>query len=826
MDRRDFLRRTGFLTVSAAVASLAACGWNDDGSTKPVDGIQNASGGNWKFPQSVASGDPQADGAVLWTRIVPASADDIASASSAGDFSIRLLVSETDNQALMGSNNALLGAAVVSASVPVYARFDHTVRNQVTGLKPSTTYFYQFIAGDVRSKVGRFKTAPAADADASQLKLAFLSCQDWTVNHWGGFSLLAAEELDVIVHLGDYIYETVGESFQTGSVESVHGALTLPVGTKKSGSSAIYASDISDYRYLYKRYRSDPRLQAVHERFPFIAIWDDHEFSDDCWQDAETYTQGSYDSATGAADNVHQTTRRRGANQAWFEFMPALIQFDEATTSFANVRLYRDLKWGKLAHFIVTDQRLYRADHIIPEAAAGAATGSRYMVPLADRDAVEAQKMAAAKAAGAADVLAPVSMLGTTQRNWWKQTMSSSTSTWRLWCNEVSLLRMGLDGTNAIATLLALNSISTLASSITSTAAQTGSIPLAAAVVAAMTAGASQGVAIAAASAIATASSNQAEAATAAGLNAGQAGIAVAAWGAASAATGSAAQVGAGAQAIAFGYIKPDIQQNGAASGFVQASGQASALAPFFNRFALNCDQWDGYNAERKDLVGYLRDKSINNVVALTGDLHAFFAGEVRDDFDAVGGGKPVLVDLVGAGVSSDSFYSYFAAATGGSALADLVFQTLSIPVAGLGTLSVKFNLFDYTLARSAPTLTQLAEQARRPVRSALAAAGVAEANLDAYAEGVLTALKADSKFNTELLGLAGQLSGMASNPWIKHVASDAQGLSLVTLTRDRLVCEFRTLDTLIGTKAPSLKPLASSTTITVAAGSPSLTVS
>jgi alkaline phosphatase D len=763
---------------------------------------------------------------MLWTRVVPASSDDISTDSSAGDFSIRLIVSAADNSGLLGSNAALSGTPVISNSIPVLARFDHTVRNQLSGLAPATTYYYQFIAGEVRSKVGRFRTAPAHDAEVAQLRLAFLSCQDWTVNHWGGYELLAREELDLIVHVGDYIYETVGESFQSGSAESRHGALKLPVGAQKSGSAAVYANDISDYRYLYKRYRSDARLQAVHERFPFIAIWDDHEFSDDCWQDAETYDTGSYDSSTGAADNTHQPARRRGANQAWFEYMPAAIRFDESATGFANVKLYRDLKWGRLAHFIVTDERLYRADHIIPEAAVGASTGSRYMLPQATRNSIEAARIAAASAAGVADRLAPVSMLGSEQRAWWKSTMSASTSTWRLWCNEVSLLRMGLDGTKAIATLLSLNAISSLASTISSTASAAGSVPLAAAIVAAMTAGAAQATASAAAVALASASSDPATAAIAAGLSSSQASIAVAAWQAASAASGSAAQISAAAQTIAFGYIKADILARGANSSFVTASGQASALAPYFTKFLLNGDQWDGYDADRKDLVAHLRDHGIGNVVALTGDLHAFFAGEVRDDFDAADGGKAVLVDLVGAGISSDSFFSYFASATGGSSLSSLVFQTLSIPVSGLGTLSVKFNLFDYTLARRAPSLDQLAEQARRPVRFALAGAGVSEAALDGTTDAVLAALKADSSFNTSLLGLAGQLAGLASNPWIKHVATDAQGFSLVTLTADRLVCEFRSVNRLVAGSAPALVPLAGTTTITVPAGSASLSVS
>jgi alkaline phosphatase D len=204
-------------------------------------------------------------------------------------------------------------------------------------------------------------------------------------------------------------------------------------------------------------------------------------------------------------------------------------------------------------------------------------------------------------------------MLGKTQRDWWKNKMQTSTNTWKIWGNEVSLLRMGLNGTDAIATLIALNSVSTLASSITGALANPalqGNVLVASALVAAVTAGASQQVAAGAGIAIATAdamSGNPLSAATSAGLTATQAGIAVAAYNAAKTAApaGTATQVGAAAQTIAFGYIKPDVQANKQNSQFVIASGQQAALSSFFTRFLLNCDQWDGYNAERKALMQF-----------------------------------------------------------------------------------------------------------------------------------------------------------------------------------------------------------------------------
>lgn len=812
MDRRQFLRMGGFVTASVAGLGLAACGGSDDETDS--DG---ASGNGWKFPQSIASGDPQPDAIMLWTRVVPASAGDVAS-TDAADFSIRLLITADNDHASLGSNAALSGVAVLDTRLRVQAGFDHTVRHRVSGLLPATVYYYQFVAGDVRSNVGRFKTAPARSADVAQLKFALLTCQDWSINHWGAFTDVVQQDLDFVVHLGDYIYETVGENFQTGAVESRHGALQLPDGSFKSGASgARFATTLADYRYLYKQYRTDTRLQAVHERFAMVAIWDDHEFSDDCWTDTATYDNGSF--ANGVGDNVHQPQRRRSANQAWYEFMPADIYFTaDAAAGIQNVRIYRDLQFGTLAHLVMTDERLYRSDHIIAEAAPNPATGqalgsigSRYMVPETLLYGTEAQKMAAAQAAGA-HPLTPVSILGTTQRAWWQDTMKNSAATWKLWGNEVSLLRMGIDGTKAIGTLLALQSVAPLAGSIQTALASTGgNAAVAGAVVAAVTAGASQAGAGAAAMAIAAAAASGADkaaAGAAAGLSAAQAGIAAAAFEAALAAAGAgtAAQGAAAAQTIAFGFIRADVIANRQKSRFVADAGMAQALAPFFTRFLLNADQWDGYNAERKALMQHLQDHRIRNVVALTGDIHSFFAGEVRDDYSALDGGNPVMVDLVTAGISSDSFFNYLKAAVGSlsQSLATLVHYPLSLPVPGAGTVALSVNLLDYTLGAAAPTAATLAASLRVQLRGALAKAGLPESQLDAATTAVLAGLQADAAFTGQLLPLAQQLAGLDSNPWLQHANTDAQGYALVTVTPAALRCEFRQVNKLIGQAAPA----------------------
>ena len=774
MDRRSFLRRSAaqagaLITASTALSSLVGCGGGGDAGT-PIQPLPDtfpgsatplpttaAATGAYKFPQSVASGDPKPDGAVLWARVVPGSADDVASATGAGSYTVKLNVSAASgNAALLGTTTALTGTADATADVPVYEFYDHTLRHRIGGLQPATVYYYQFTAGDSRSRVGRFKTAPAADADISALNFAFISCQDWSVNHWAGMDALAQENIDFIVHLGDYIYEAVGADYQAGGVESAHAALVLPNGTALP-SGGKYATTLADYRYLYKRYRTDRRLQNLHERFAYVAIWDDHEFSDDCWQDRETYDNGTFNATTQVGDNTAQTSRRLAANQAWFENMPADISFTlDPGQGITGIRIYRDLKFGKLMHLVMTDQRLYRADHLIPEAAPSPLTGqpvgaigARYMVPQATLSAVETAKLTAG--ATLPDPLALVSVLGGAQRQWWAQTMTASTALWKVWGNEVSLLRMGIDGNK---------------------------IP--------------------------------------------------------------------------------------------------AAPAAFKAKFVLNADQWDGFNAERKYLMGQLLAKGVKNVVAVTGDIHAFYAGVVMADFDAATP-VPAMVDLVTAGVSSNSNFSYFygaatqpsfaalkplvatseaeseaiaiqilsAAIAIGAGVTDLsntaAIQATVVAAIGAGivpaaafaptaTLSKAIiNTFDETQAGTMGTIVA-------GTIAGLAAAGKSVAAMTLYglirqklatALGIPTSAVPVSEIAKRLNPFADATTAVAppvNNPWIRHVDSDAQGYAVVTLSKTELLCDFKKVARQVGGVAPTT-PVASVKRVRVAAGVTDVTV-
>ena len=354
LSRRAFLRATLVTASATAVTGIGPAGCTPDDADEPLqDGAEY-------FPQSVASGDPRADSVILWTRV-----DDSELADSDAELQLELAEDPefTTLVELEGEARTL---------VPAMAMFDRCAKAKVRGLAPATTYYYRFIHsrsdGRYVSPVGRTKTAPAADSDV-KLRFAYVSCQDFNGRYYNGYALLATMDLDFIVHLGDYIYETTGDpSFQKTSGRASTftdkaGAIGFNLGTDKEYYAA---SSLSNYRELYRTYRSDPALRKIHETVPMICTWDDHEFTDDAHGPTATYFDGRKDET--------DPDRRRRANQVWFEYMPVDYQtedfeYDPAQAFPGDIQIYRDFTFGKHMRLVMTDLRSYRTDHLIPEQA-------------------------------------------------------------------------------------------------------------------------------------------------------------------------------------------------------------------------------------------------------------------------------------------------------------------------------------------------------------------------------------------------------------------------------------------------------------------------
>ena len=224
-----------------------------------------------------------------------------------------------------------LSRVVQSGRAVARPEWAHAVHVEVAGLEPDRWYWYQFRLGGEVSAKGRTRTLPPAGAPAGRLRFAFVSCQHYETGLFTAFEHLAREELDLIAHLGDYIYEGPG---QDGRIRRHHGP---------------ELQTVDDYRARYAQYRTDPALQAAHAAVPWIVTWDDHEV-------ANNYA-GDIPDRPATREAFRQ--RRAAAYQAYFEHMPLRRP---ALPKGPDMLLYRRLDYGDLAAFHVLDTRQYRTD--------------------------------------------------------------------------------------------------------------------------------------------------------------------------------------------------------------------------------------------------------------------------------------------------------------------------------------------------------------------------------------------------------------------------------------------------------------------------------
>ncbi|MBT2366575.1 alkaline phosphatase D family protein [Streptomyces sp. ISL-10] len=275
------------------------------------------------FDHGVASGDPLPDGVLLWTRLTP-SDDAVPGSGKGADTTVGWEVAEDRDFARV----------VARGSATSRAATDHTVKADVRGLRPASTYWYRFTAGTAVSPVGRARTAPATDAAATGVRFGVVSCANWEAGWFSAYRHLATRtDLDAVLHLGDYIYE-----YATGGYPAEEYAV-------RRHEPGHEIASLADYRLRHATYKTDADLQALHAAHPVIAIWDDHEFANDTWSGgAENHTpetEGDW------------TARVAAAKQAYFEWMPVRAS-TEGT-------VYRRLRFGRLADLHLLDLRSFRS---------------------------------------------------------------------------------------------------------------------------------------------------------------------------------------------------------------------------------------------------------------------------------------------------------------------------------------------------------------------------------------------------------------------------------------------------------------------------------
>lgn len=311
LNRRELIQRAlaGVSAVSLPIG-LTACGSSDTSDSSNAIALQ--------FLHGVASGDPLQDKVILWTRVTVA------------DSSLRLELDweiATDPEFKNIHNKG---------KVQTSSAYDFTLKVDADKLKANQTYYYRFKFGSVVSAVGQTKTLAEQSTALEKVRFAVCSCSNYPAGYFHVYKEMAKLDVDAVLHLGDYIYEYGQGGYATEDAKTL-GREFAPDNTQE-------ILNLSDYRKRYALYRLDPDLQALHQRHPFVVIWDDHELSNDAWfNGAENHqaNEGSF------AD------RKAAALQAYFEWMPI-----RAKSAEDHLHIYRQFNYGNLVQLNMLDTRI------------------------------------------------------------------------------------------------------------------------------------------------------------------------------------------------------------------------------------------------------------------------------------------------------------------------------------------------------------------------------------------------------------------------------------------------------------------------------------
>ena len=313
-NRRRLLK---LACANAAALWLPSCAWNQPRLTSDP------------FALGVASGSPTADSLVLWTRLVLPGYSGFSVGLSR--VMVRWELAHDDQ----------FTSIVQSGQSMADSELAHSVHVEVVGLESDRWYFYRFMVGDFLSPVGRTRTVPKHDAAVTRLRLAYASCQKWEDGYFSAWRHMRQEGLDVVIFLGDYIYEYPGLS------------------SKVRHPSGGWVLSLDDYRQRYALYKGDADLQAMHAACPWLITWDDHEVQND-YAGVQAGNSGFADPSSAANFLV----RRAGAYQAWYEHMPVrasvLTQGLAGLATGAEMRIYNRLQYGQLASLYLLDGRQYK----------------------------------------------------------------------------------------------------------------------------------------------------------------------------------------------------------------------------------------------------------------------------------------------------------------------------------------------------------------------------------------------------------------------------------------------------------------------------------
>jgi alkaline phosphatase D len=459
------ITRRSFLGMAAAIGATAA--WGDPLGTKSRLAWHER---RELFPEGVASGDPDSTSVLLWTRRPP----------GGGRATSKLNVEVAEDERFT--------RVVATAVAPVSEASDWTCRVLVGGLKASRVYWYRFSDSEGSgSRVGRTVTAPDVDDDRP-VRFVFVSCQNANDGAQNAYRRMIfedqnaseAERIGFVLHLGDFIYEIVWypEDRPQGMYDRrVRDIVRYPHGEKIRDFHI--PTTVDDYRAVYRAYLSDPDLQDARARWPFVNMWDNHEFSWLGWQSILRFN----------GKNLPAQTRKVAANQAFFEYQPARIakpsgpslerfdpplvidtpvtHFDEHglgqepnnLAAIGSLKGYRTLRWGRNVELIVTDQRTYRSEEPTdqPEAKPLSSDDFPEFISEEAMEIMDAGKTYRGGRPPASIRFGGVeidnfwkdrpaqTILGDEQKAWFLNRLRNSKATWKIWGNTTATLDMRAD---------------------------------------------------------------------------------------------------------------------------------------------------------------------------------------------------------------------------------------------------------------------------------------------------------------------------------------------------------------------------------------------
>jgi alkaline phosphatase D len=376
LSRRHFLKSSG-LAASCIAISTAITGCVTDTTHTKLSNVE--------FEHGVASGDPSSSAVIIWTRVQPAEKDNTAQI-------MWELASDREFTQVFRTG-----------IVTTQRNQDFTVKVDVQQLKPATAYYYRFISANNTSQTGRTLTLPVNNVE--KIKLVVVSCSNYPAGYFNAYDHAAQlEDIDAVLHLGDYIYEYPMGGYATEKAAEIGRALAA------DNDKEIISLD--DYRKRYAIYRTDKGLQALHAAAPFIAVWDDHEVCND------TYKNGAQNHNEGEGDFF---VRRAAAIQAYYEWLPIRPPYGEQ-----KPEIYRSFDFGNLLSLHMLDTRVIGRDKQLSYNDYRDPVTKQLDIKQFSQDLYQSDR----------------TLLGKEQMTWLQKNVSQSSSQWQMLGQQVLMAKM------------------------------------------------------------------------------------------------------------------------------------------------------------------------------------------------------------------------------------------------------------------------------------------------------------------------------------------------------------------------------------------------